>query len=267
MQQLKQASQFWVALCAAVFLSACGGGGGDSGTPTPLPNLSQDSVPTGARIDVSARNYFPLKLGDQWVYTKTFTGNANGAPVTRTVTSAANAAGWQTVSDLENGATETQQLRVTTAGFETLDPMGAAGIWPGVAASLPSFIDYPTPFYAVDGVRSVVRQGDMQADIDGDGKNDSFRLEFTQVFVGFESLPVLGKAVEVAHFRTVIAFTIRGSSTGKQVVVTATYNNYLADGLGEVRQDSYVNSSDGSVPEYPYSMVLKSAVINGKPFG
>lgn len=267
MQQLRKTSRLLVALCAAAVLSACGGGGGDSGTPTALPNFSQDTVPSGARIDVSARNYFPLKLGDQWIYTKTFTGDAFGAPIVRTVTSAANAAGWHTVSDLENGQSSNQQLRVSPIGFETLDPLGAAGIWPGIDAVLPTFLDYPTPFYPVNGVRGLVRQGDMQADIDGDQKSDSFKLDFTQVFVGFESLTVLGKAMEVAHFRTVIAFTIRGSATGKQVVVTATYNNYLADGLGEVRQDSSVNSSDGTVAERPYSMVLKSAVINGKPFG
>ncbi len=264
MQQLWQASRFLVALCAAAFLSACGGGGGDSGG---LPNVSQDTAPTGARIDVSARNYFPLKLGDQWVYTKTFTGTASTASVMRNVTSAANAAGWLTVSDLENGQTETQQLRVTAAGFETLNPTGSSGIFPGIDASLPSFIDYPTPFYAVGGVRSVVRQGDIQVDIDGDKKTDSFKLEITQVFVGFESLSVLNKITEVAHFRTVLAITIVGNATGKQVTVTATYNNYLADGLGEVRQDSATTSSDGSVTEPPYSMVLKSAVIGGKPFG
>jgi hypothetical protein len=266
MQQLKQASRFLVALCAAAVLSACGGGGGDSGSGG-LPNVSQDTVPTGARFDVSARNYFPLKLGDQWNYTKTFTGTASTASVTRTVTSAANAAGWLTVSELENGQTSTEQLRVTAAGSETLDPTGSAGIFPGIDAALPSFLDYPTPFYAVGGERKVVRQGDLQVDIDGDKSNESFKLEITQVFVGFETQSVLGKSTEVAHFRTVIAFTVAASASGKQVTATSTYNAYLADALGEVRQDGTSVMSDGSVIEPPYSMVLKSAVINGKPFG
>jgi hypothetical protein len=264
MQQLLQASRFLVALCAAALLSACGGGGGDSGG---LPNVSQDTSPTGARIDVSARNYFPLKLGDQWNYTKTFTGTASTASLTRTVTSPANAAGWLTVSELENGQTSTEQLRVTAAGEETLDPTGSAGVFPGISAALPSFTNYPTPFYAVGGERKVVRQGDLQADIDGDKSNESFKLEITQVFVGFETHLVLGKSTEVAHFRTVLAFTVAASASGRQVTATSTSDTYLADGLGEVRRDGTTVMSDGAVIEPAYSVVLKSAVINGKPFG
>ena len=264
MQQLQQASRFLVALCAAAILSACGGGGGDESGGA--ANGSQDTVPTGARIDVSTRNYFPLKFGDQWVYTKTFTGTARTASVTRNITSAANAAGWLTVKELENGQTDTEQVRVTAAGFEILNSTGASGILPGLDAAFPTFLNYPTPFYAVGGVRSLVRQGDLGADIDNDKKPDFFKLEVNQVFVGFESLTVLGKVMEVAHFRTVLAITISASAAGKPVTVSETRNNYLADGLGEVRQDSVTTNSDGSVPEPAYSMVLKSAVISGKPF-
>jgi hypothetical protein len=265
MQQLKQTSRFLAALCAAALLNACGGGGGDSSSGG-LPNVSQDTVPTGARIDVSARNYFPLKLGDQWVYTKTFTGTASTASVTRTVTSAANAAGWLTVSQLESGQTDTQQLRVTGAGAETLSPTNSLGLFPGLDAALPTFTDYPTPFYPVNGVRTVLRQGDLGIDLDRDQKNESFKFEITQVFVGFEFQTVLGKSTEVAHFRTVLSFTLAGSATSRQVTAATTYDTYLADGLGEVREDSSTVSSEASVSLPTYSKVLKSAVINGKPF-
>jgi hypothetical protein len=73
--------------------------------------------------------------------------------------------------------------------------------------------------------------------------------------------------VEVAHFRNVLTFTIAASASGRQVAATSTYNTYLADGLGEVRRDGTSVVSDGTVIEPAYSMVLKSAVINGKPFG
>ena len=53
------------------------------------------------------------------------------------------------------------------------------------APALDEFLLYPTPFYPAGGTRTVVRQGSLGADADGDGVADSFRFEFNQVFEGF----------------------------------------------------------------------------------
>lgn len=266
--QLRRATQFLSTLCVAALISACGGGGdggssGGSGGPL-LPTLSQDVVPSGPRIDVSARNYLPLHAGDTWVYAKTLAGNLAGGVVTRSIATAPDQNGRLTISESDGGQAEVSANRITAAGLETLDPIGASGIWPGVYAALPAFTDVPTPFYPAGGIRKVIRQGDMLADVDGDAKNDFFRIEITQAFVGFEPLTVLGRSIEVAHFRTTLAFTVAGTSTGTSATGTAIEDSWLADGLGLVRAERSATYSDGSVLVKPYSLDLVSATVNGQ---
>ncbi len=270
MLQLRHTTRFLSSLCVAALVSACGGGGGSDGGSSAggggplLPTLSQDVVPSGPRIDVSARNYLPLHAGDTWVYAKTFAGNLAGGVVTRSIATAPDQNGLVTISESVGGQAEDSALRITAAGLETLDPIGASGLWPGVYAALPAFTDVPTPFYPAGGIRKVIRQGDMLADVDGDAKNDFFRIEITQVFVGFEPLTVLGRTIEVAHFRTTLAFTIAGTSTGASATGTAIEDSWLADGLGLVRAERSATASDGRVLEKPYSLDLVSATVNGQ---
>ena len=270
MLQLRRATRFLWTLCVAALISACGGGGdggssGGTGGPL-LPTLSQDVVPPGPRIDVSARNYLPLNAGDSWVYAKTFAGNLAGGVVTRSIATAPDQNGRVTISESDGGQAVASELRITAAGLETLDPIGASGMWPGVYAALPTFTDVPTPFYPAGGVRKVIRQGDMLADIDGDARNDFFRIEIMQVFVGFESLTVLGRSAEVAHFRTTLAFTVALTTTGQSTTATAIEDSWLADGLGLVRADRSATASDGRVLVKPYSLDLVSATVNGQAF-
>ena len=75
------------ALC--LLLAACGGGGGGGGGSqgnglTPFPTETTNTLPPGARIDVSSKNLFQMGSGDSWQFTKLDAGG-NPTGVTREV--------------------------------------------------------------------------------------------------------------------------------------------------------------------------------------
>jgi hypothetical protein len=255
-------------------LAACGGGGGggggsdvdggDGGQPVlgELPTLSQDVLPSGQRIDVSALNLFPVQSGNEWTYQNSFSG---GVPVTRTVTRGPDEQGnfVLTETDPETGDAEPDTFRITASGIEDVDPLDARDVWPGVYAALPRVFDYPTPLYPVGGERKVVRQGDMGADLDGDGRNDFFRIELSQVFRGFESIAVLGRDTEVAHFSNRFAVTISTTRDGSRSTIAAVEEAYFAPGLGLVRSERSATDSAGGVVIAPYTLTLATATVDG----
>ena len=268
MSQHRPITRWGLTICVAAWVSACGGGGGGSapaGGPL-LPAVSQDIVPAGAGTDVSARDYFILGPGNVWVYARRIANNPNAGVLTRRVEGLPDAAGYVVVSETDGTEVDTSRQRVTAQGLETLDPVGAQGVWPGVYAALPTFIDIPTPFYAAGGTRKVIRQGDIQADVDADGKNDYFRIEITQVFVGFESLSVLGQPTMVAHFRTTFAFTVAATASNASTTTVGVEDAYLADGLGLVKAERTGTAPDGSALFTPYTLDLVSATVNAQTY-
>lgn len=261
----RRARRGWVVSAIALLATACGGGdgGGTAGqAPDTLPPLSTDDVPAGARIDVSARDFLPFHAGDTWVYTRT-SGGLQAGLVTRTVTSGPDAAGLLAVSETQGADVDVSHYRIDGSGLTQLDPLDAQGFLPGLFAALPSFEAYPTPFYPAGATLRHVRQGSLQTDLDGDAKNDSFRVETTQTFIGFETLGVNGEATEVAHFRTTATLTTLTTSRGNSATFVASEDSYLASGLGLVRADRSVVDGDGQPLEAPYRLDLQRATVNG----
>jgi hypothetical protein len=256
------------AVVLLMLLAACGGGGGGGANNEPdapdaaLPTLSTDTVPSGQRVDVSALNLFPLQPGDEWVYADS---RSTANQVTRSVTASPADARDVLVTETDpvDGSAEPGGYRVTPQGIVSLDPAGAQGLWPGVYAALPSIIEYPTPLYPVGGERKSVRQGSMGADLDGDGANDFYRLEISQVFRGFETIRVLGADTEVAHFTNQFVFSVSATSDGSRYTATAIEQTYFAPGLGLVRSDRSATDSDGAVIVAPYSLTLLRATVDG----
>ncbi|NTV09783.1 MAG: hypothetical protein HGA47_03310, partial [Zoogloea sp.] len=252
---------------ATLLLAACGGGGGGgsgtAGDAPLLPTLSQDINPEGTRVDVSGRNYFPLNRGDTW----NFDVKVNGTTVasaTRTTVAGPDASGLYTLDETVSGGSTNRSLyRNDGQGPVMLDPTGAQYDAPGVYAALPQLLEYPMPFYPVGGVRKIIRQGSTQVDLDNDGKNDYFRVEFTQVFRGFETLTILGQPMEVAHFSTTMVQTAVSTSHGSY-----TFNQseeaYLASNMGLVKADRATSDSNGQ--SNSYSMELTSATIGGQNY-
>jgi hypothetical protein len=127
-------------------------------------------------------------------------------------------------------------------------------------------LEYAEPFHAVGSVRRVVRQGGWGQDADGDGVNDSFRFEWSQVFVGLEAVTLpSGTLQNVAHFRNVTVITLQPSKPALAVAsVTATEEAWWAPGIGLVRVERSAVDETGSVLQSPSGLLLVSGAVGGK---
>lgn len=248
-------------------LAACGGGGGNKGPEVrpALPTLSQDSNPSGSRLDVSDRNYFPAAAGDTWIYDRQQT-NSTGLTLTLTRSISTGSGGNVVVSETSMGITESNTQRRTVDGIVSVAPADVEDAPAAAASAVANLLEYPLPFYPVGSTRTVVRQGDWGADQDGDGVNESFRFEFTQVLVEVGSLPVSGTALaSVAHFRNVTTLTLQPSDPKRQAVsVTGTEETWWAPGIGLVRATRSLVDQAGVAQETPYVLVLTAGNVGGQ---
>ena len=248
-------------IIAACLLSACGGGGGggEGGSPgnglTPFPTEITDTLPPGTRIDVSSKNLFQMGSGDFWQYTKL---NAGGDPigvtVTRQVTAGPDQTGHVSISDDDGGFSVTTYL-VSADGLvdESLFGLNA----PQSARNIMGAIfEYATPLYPQGTERKLVRSGPWGADLDGDGTGESFRFEYTQVFLGFETVQLSSFVTlsDVAHFHNVIKLTLRPTAAGNtDYSVTGTEDAWFAPGLGMAKAQRTIVDSDGFTLDPPHT--------------
>lgn len=253
----------WGAALLVCALAACGGGSGGAKVRTALPTLSQDSNPSGPRIDVASRNYFPAAAGDMWTYDRQESGVA-ARPLTRVVS--AGSGGDVVISETALGSTDSTTYRRTAEGIVAVAPLDAQDAPPAAASAMANLLEYPLPFYPVGSTRTVVRQGDWGADQDGDGVNESFRFEFTQVLVEVDSLAVSGTVLaSVAHFRNVTKLTLQYSNPSRQTTsVVGTEETWWAPGMGLVRATRAIVNQAGAAVETPYTLVLTAGVVGGQ---
>lgn len=250
-------------LSAALLLSACGGGGG--GGPTvrqPLPTLSQDILPSGARLDRRADNHFPGALGDRWVYDR-LVDNALAGDVTRSV---AQANGNEfVVSEIGPDGPDQLTYRRTNEGLVVVNPLADVPI-PALQQALPTLLEYPEPFYPVGAARQVIRQGSL-GDLDGDGAAESFRIEYRQTLVGFETVTLpTGPIANTAHFRNVVTVTLQPSDVDEAIVTAvATEDVWFAPGIGLVQTTVSGADGNGNVVQRPYTLRLRSGTVGGEP--
>lgn len=260
-------------------LAGCGGDGDDlPDQPELLPTISEDTNPSGDRIDVSSKNYFPLgRKGDFWLYSRRENDTEIGT-LRCDVCDWCEPATDESVIIYQFDESEdelvkvlyrktTEGIWITPEGVWFDDPFEFSDNPPPPTGALPWFIEYPTPFYPVGAVRRVVRQGSLHADIDNDGKTDYFRVELTQVFRGFEHLEVMGLDTEVAHFSTRIKFTTRRSavSVNQTIIMDGREESYFASNIGLVRSDR--SETTNGVVVRKYQLVLVQAIVAGVPLG
>lgn len=255
-------------VCLSV-LAACGGGGGGDAPATPatrqpLARLSEDTVPQGLRLDYRSRNYFPLATSDSWTYQYVQNGVVSPQPYTRVVGYGPGTGSELSVNDTFNGVGDSFYWRKTADGMVLVAPF--AGTVPAAASpTIGDVLEYAEPFFPAGGARVMLRQGDWGADVDGDGIRESFRFEFRQTFVGFESLTIAGKTLtEVARFRTVVTFTLQPSDSRQPVVTaTGTEETWWAAGIGMVRADRSYSDSSGAPVDPPYTLLLTGGSVGG----
>ncbi|WP_130360572.1 YncE family protein [Pigmentiphaga kullae] len=225
-----------------------------------LPTLSEDSNPTGPRLDLGGRDYFPLNAGDSWVFS-----SSEGSTLTRRVTNAA-ADGKRDLEETDSVAGLVSQLTYSLSadGVVVHDPAGAKDDLPELYRVLPSLIEYPVPFYPVDGVRRIVRQGNAGVDLDGDGKSDFYRFSFEQVFKGFKGRTVMGRTVNTAHYSSTATATVQLTGGVKPAhTVVAQEEVYLAAGVGPVYMERSAKRETGEWKVAPHTLTLQSAVVGG----
>ena len=275
----------WAVLVSVVVtLAACGGGGGGgeiatmaaptttpvTTTPTPppqtlvraaLPTLVQDIEPAGGRIDLRSRNYFPLGNEDTLTYDKTKGSTVIAGAVKRTTSALPTRD--PMVFEVDEGVRTDFTYRRTATGILAIDPLGSDAP-AAVRALVGNVLEYPEPFYAAGAVRTTVRQGGFGADLDGDGIQESFRLEIKQLLVGLETLPLPVGTAEMAHFTTTATFTISPSRQSSEVsTVITTENSWFAPGIGLVRANYVSTRPDGTVEEPFYSIAVASGKVDG----
>ncbi len=257
------------AWCAVVWVAALltgcgGGGGGGGGDPTlrePLPTVVQDLLPEGERLDLRARHYFPAQAGDSWTYDVVRNGSTTARAATVVVTSASGDDAWLTETVL--GASSSGHWRRTAAGITSVGALD--GVASATAAALVGdVLEYPEPFYAVGAERKLIRQGSWGDDLDGDGHAESFRLEISQVLVGFETVSLPLGSAEAAHFRSVVRLTVTPSQVANApVTAVSTEDTWWAPGIGRVRVDYSAFDGDGNVVAPESSLRIVEATVGG----
>ncbi len=253
----------WQALVWLVaLLAGCGGGGG--GDPTvrdPLPTVVQDLLPVGGRLDLRDRRYFPAQAGDSWTYDVVRDGSSSAGAATVVVTSASGDDAWLTETVL--GVSSSGHWRRTAAGILSVgafDSVASAT----AAALVGDVLEYPEPFYAVGAERQVIRQGSWGDDLDGDGNPESFRMEITQVLVGFETFSLPRGSAETAHFRTVVRLTVTPSQLANApATAVSTEDTWWAPGLGRVRADYSAADGNGNLVAPTISLRIAAATVGG----
>jgi len=246
-----------------VAIAGCGGGGSDSAeriTRTPLPQVVQDSLPAGVRIDVSSDQFFTVAAGDDAIYTST-DRDGQSVRVRRAVIQGPDASNSfvveESVPTQAGLGSDIERWQLRADGLYALDYFGD-GAPPGFKALVGDTLLYPTPFYPAGSVRTLVRQGSLGADIDGDTFPESFRFELQQTFVGFESGTRGGRVERRARFNNRILITIEPSrpdlaplrSESTEDVLFATHTGLISN-----RRTLVINSSNEASHQGPVALV------------
>jgi hypothetical protein len=159
-------------------------------------------------------------------------------------------------------SSETHYLR-TTAGL-VINAGKDASLPPGAARIIGQILEYPDPVRVGGGARVSLRQGPWGEDLNGDGVEEGFRLTFTQIFRGTESLTFAGSDLSVLHFSNTVTLTLFSSDpTVPAVTVVTTEESYLAGTFGLVRAIREARDQNGAVIVPRYTLEIDSGTAGG----
>lgn len=256
-------SRMLAAVVVSMLVSlGCGGGGGGGGGGSSGASSGSDILPSGTRIDVASRGYFPLGAGDTWTYARANTFSAGGErTVTRRITAGPDGGGNATLVEIDGSSSDPTSYRLDAYGLSLTRPFEGA-LPASVESQIGGVIEYPLPFYAYGSTRTLSRPGSWSADVDGDGTNETFLFTYVQRFVGFESLRIGGTVLtDVARFDNRITLQIFGSRTRTSVSTTEVREEvWFAPRLGMVKTN---RSQTTPVGDPPYTLTLSAASIGG----
>jgi len=208
MKSFKRNRYLFIAL--AFLLSACGGGGSDSGIP------GNSNTPT------HTANYYPVTVGSKWTYSIT---SANSTPST-----------WS--SEITQGGAASYSMKITTAssGYSVIDAALTNGAW-GVTKSVSydpsgavlSTITYSPPQLLFPSKTDIGTHETTTSTLTSGGNNSQATIDIT--VDGIESV-----TVPAGTFANALKLTSKTTMSGSTASVSAWY----ADGAGFVKsEDTY----------------------------
>lgn len=245
-------------------LTGCGGSSSDTIAPT---DAETSSVPAGATVDLSDKNYFPLSQGDHWIYDSRQSGSDQLGIVSRTVLSGPDAAGNTVVREVADNYLDDTEFVISTDSITQTDPVGARDQYPGIYHALPDALAYTKGLNTVGLPHTRSASGNTGVDIDADGKEESFQITIKRVFKGLKQVAVMGVSTETAHFTAITEIRINYTNTLSSVFVTFTEDEYFAQDIGLVKAVRSVIRGDGTVLVPTTTLTLRSARVSGVTHG
>lgn len=234
----------------AALLSACGGGG-DAADPADPATQTDPADETGAAADnqgvgtdslhgTGGTEYFPLGLGNQWVYR---TADEGLLKFRVTARERVDEIDTTVVSHNVPGYPAYEQVRFALDGRALRQVPGAdAG---AVLRALGPLDVMRFPLTPGERFVQVDRTVDSGVDVDGDGRTDALSIRSEVTMLGF-TLARVDTALfpRTAHLRTQIVQSIVGSSSGVTSTLTATLDDWYAPGVGLVRSRGLYREGD-----------------------
>lgn len=265
----------WRALGGAALmvwaLAGCGGGGGggggDGSTPVldsprqPQATVVRDDNPSGPRLALGPADFLPADGQGQWVFNRLDDSGARLGSTTLTATRLGQTLSW--VENEDNQFQDTTTLRVDADAWR-LPRLDNTHLPAGLIAIVGELTQYPSPFHAIGSTRVQYRSGNYGADLDGDGIHESFEFEFRQTMVGYETVAGPNGPIEALHIRDELRVTVIPSKrSGATLYASSTTDDWLARGVGFVRERVRSIGSEGRDVFAPYSLALSTVRIAG----
>lgn len=232
--------------------------------PDPTVPVATESTPAASTVALSLQDLMPMAYGDSWFYRITDASGAMLGNGDRLVLSAEDAR--IAVRDIEPGSAGDDIFFVRRSDGLYLDFSRDASLPAQAAAQIGLVRAYAQPTYAIGEKRTVVRQGAWGEDVNADGQTEQFRLEYTQVFQGFETISLPWGTVSAARFSNAYQFTLLISSTGERRGVITTEEAYLAPGLGPVRMVRRITDLNGTLVQPARTWQVQSLTVGGKSY-
>ncbi|MCJ0764093.1 hypothetical protein [Variovorax terrae] len=272
------------ATALSIGLAACGGGGGGASTPnatqSPVATLYEDNNPAGPTTDVRSLNLFPLAHGDQWIYAKLAANGNTFDTVIRSVAfdtsaptgvrefaqpAATSNPSYVTVTETDGEGSNVTHYSKSSSGL-TIVGLPDTSIPAAARNVIRTITEYPDVLYPEGSLRTIRREGSWGADLNGDGVPEGFRLTFTQIFRGFETLTFSGKNLSTAHFSNTLTLAIVSSNAAVPVAppIIATEETYFASQFGMVQAVREAHDGNGKVITARHTLKLTSATVAGK---